>query len=209
MKKADPKKFTMDDLKDLKMCGRGFKYFKRRYGDRVIDLSEARAEVVGLIDEGKGDWVLTFCFGLMDDEKLLQFYRYMIDEVNRDFKGKVIQQACAKIISFLEGGDTAQEVQNFKKFFNRENQIDTEEDRTLMEQAKRSLYYGMVYSIESLEKGENGAQKMGQAITHLVEAYTTNELCKNEEINFSNVRIDKFKHFALYAMVLTEVWPND
>ncbi len=209
MKKVNSRKFKIDDLKDLKMCSRAFKFFKRRYGDKVINLRESRSDIINLIDEGKGEWILTFCFGLMDDERLLQFYRYMIDEVNRDFKGKIIQQSCGKIVDFLDGKDTSQEVQNFKKFFIKENNINTNEDRTLMEQAKRSLYFGMVNAIESLEKGQNGAQKMGTSIGHLVEAYTANELCNNEAINFNNIRIDKFKHFALYAMTLTEIWPHD
>lgn len=208
-RKINTGKFKIDDLKELALCANAHKYLKEKYGEEMDDLANRKADVMQLIDEKKGDWVVTFCLSLLDDVEDAQYYLYVVEEVERDFKGKTIKTLCRQLSAHIMGKDDfSQEILNKRKFFEEETNYKTISNEPV-KLAYHHLCRGLIHLIRAIQQGESLKKRLPVAITHLVEAYSVNEAIKDEFVHYDNTFNNKYKHYAHYAMSLTKIWPNE
>ena len=182
-----------------------YKFFKRKYGEDEFDLRERKNEIVGLINEGKGNWIITFCLAVMPQENKLKFAEYIANEMNRDFAGDIPFQAGKYLKLLIAGDDTTQELKNLLKSVNAE--IATLPTETPLEKGKCELYKGVRHLVRCVD--EDMQQRLSVSVRHLVEAYVCKEWADDEFAQVINIRNEKYRHYALYAMTLTEIWPLD
>jgi hypothetical protein len=204
--KIDLEKFSPETITEMGLCPTAFKRFKKDYGDTVHPLSNHKATVINLIDEGKGEWVITFCTALMESPQHLLFAKYVIGEVQRDFKGRIIERICLLLDQHISGEmDNAQDIQNAQKML--ESEVLNMPQDTWPQQCVFKIYKGLINLIRACSEGENINQRMTVAIRCFVEAYALDAVARDNFAPIQHHRVDKFKHFGLYAMKLTGVWP--
>lgn len=201
----NPHEFKMDDLKKFRACMPAYKFFKRKYGEEVVDLSKRKNEIIDFIQDGKGHWIITLCLALMDDDKKIHLARYVMDEVVRDFQGNIVFQTGKYFTLLVEGEDTTEELHRLLKTVNSE--IERMPKTSIMERGRLELYKGLQHMIRAVD--EDIDARLQVAIEKFVEAYVHIGWEDDEYAPIDDIRKSKYKHYALYAMHLTGVWPNE
>lgn len=205
-KQVDLTQFKAESIKDMGLCSPAYKKFKEKYGDEAFHLASRKADVMNLIEEGKGEWVISFTVELMSSEAIFDFICYILDEIKRDFKGKQIHRVVKILKEHISGEDEhSQDINNARKVLEDESQTISKD--TWAGLSVYNLYRGLVQIIRACSEGEDYKNRMTLCIRHLVEAYAIDATAKDEFLPIANYRVEKYKHFGHYAMKLTRIWP--
>jgi len=203
-KKIDLKNFNIKMIEDMQACTVAQKIlFKRFEGQTNVDISTRKNDFLNIVDEGRGDWILFFCLSIMPESQRCDLLRFLIDDIQQSFKGKVISQSCDEMFLYLEGKGNAQKLRNMCKKFSVEGK--REMKGTFLEQC----YYHICFALDNYIQATLGGKipliiKGSEAV---ISALILLVLSEDEFQDIHSYKKLKQKEYAMYAMKLTKVWP--
>ena len=210
--------FRLDMMREVNGCSPAMRHLRDKYGkDAEWDLSKNRGEILRLLDEdGKADWVIHFCLNLLEYEEQCFFLQYNLLNLSNEFpedknfskiSGLIVDQICKGI---NHDSELDAHYSNIEKSLSElENRYSEDEiESTILERLTK------IYRLKALQTilhnmDNNLVKACRLSCLHAVDSIVSKEMLEGGDKIISIARKSKLREYALYAMKLTKIWPDD
>lgn len=214
--KSKLKDFNIEMVNKLGGCKPAMKYLREKYGEEVIDLGNRRADFIDIMDEGKADWIINFCLNIMQPQERKTYLEYVLLDLSFQFsEDDSIKKPIKLLIRHICKQDKSDsEIENYDVMF--QNRLSNLESVYIKNEAeedilKRVIEIRKIKAMQTVCENykKNFIKACVMSSLHSCEAIVARDIIEDSTQNICMIRRIKMKEYGLYAMKLTELWPNE
>jgi len=212
-KKISLSEFNIQQVDELCGCEQAITYLKAKYGETTDDLRTRKADIIELLDKGKISWVINFCLHIVTIEKQYEFLKYLLQDLIShlpDSESEGVFNFYKLFVSQLEGANLLEQLfELYEIMFNFNNSYKGKTAKELKPIERYMLERNRAFMRMLDLHAENPIKACITGSNYIIRAELWNQIVDYPDTDPIAFKAIKEKDHGLYAMKLTEIWPND